>query len=205
MGYPVRGSSALRPERSLGANLSASWRIVADIEATLALFRNELWDLIDTGLAEVLAGEQQFRYLNRSRARTQGIESGLSARLGSWLMLEVTYTFTDTRDLARERPLSGRARHRGTGRVLVGGAEHDWTLSTRAQLVGKRHYFDVSDASAAGAALAAPLHVVIDARAGDRAGRQVDLFASAENLAGAHPRNTPLRPTTIYAGLNLSY
>ncbi|MET0342269.1 MAG: TonB-dependent receptor [Polyangiales bacterium] len=206
VGYRVTGNRDLKPERSLGANFSAEWRFVESASATVSLFRNELRDLIDTGLVEVVAGEQLFSYVNRRRARTQGVEAWLDVNLTSLLLVQGSYTLTDTRDLALKHALPGRARHRGSARVLVGGGARPWAVSARCQLVGKRRYYNEGQgASGTEVAFSVPAYASIDARVAYRVHRTTELFASGENLADVRPRNTPLRPTTVYVGLNLVY
>lgn len=206
VGYRVRGNPDLAPERSLGANASIAWRIVEGVSTTVSLFHNALRDLIDTGLVEVVGGEQQFGYVNRRRARTQGVEAWVSARLAALALVEISYTLTDTRDLSLKQALPGRARHRGTARVLLGGDARPWTVSARCQLVGRRVYYDEGEgADGTAVAQSTPAYAALDARLAYRVHRTTELFASGENLGGVRPRNVPMRPTTVYVGLNLAY
>lgn len=202
-GYRVRGNRDLKPESSIGANLSAELRASDRVRATLNAYRNDVRDLIDTGLVEVVGGEQQFSYLNVRRARTQGVETTVRVRAHALVEVEVAYALTHARDLTADRPLTGRALHRSSARLVLGGGERPWTVSTRCVLVGKRS-FGSADAGAGGQTDAPP-YVAVDARAAYRIRDEVEPFVVAENLTDASGTNLPLRPLTLYAGLNLSY
>src|SRR5690606_6161202 len=78
-------------------------------------FRNEIDNLILvrpvlTGLPET---PTDFEYQNVSRARTQGLETSISAKIHPTLRVGLGYMFTDAKDLEEERELEGRATHRG--------------------------------------------------------------------------------------------
>jgi len=201
--YRVRGNPDLRPESSVGAHGSAELRASDAVRVTVSAFRNDLRDLIDTGLVEVVGGEQQFAYVNVRRARTQGAEATARLRAHALVELELGYAFTHARDLTADRPLSGRARHRSTARLVLGGGAQPWTLSARCQLAGKRAFAPADDAATSG--VSAPAYVAVDARAAYRLADEVEPFVVAENLTDTRGPSLPLRPLTLYAGLNLSY
>ncbi|MET0286225.1 MAG: TonB-dependent receptor [Polyangiales bacterium] len=194
-GYRVTGNTDLKPEHSLGANLSAEVHGYKWVGGTLNLFRNELRDLIDTRLAGIEGGEQVFSYSNYARARTQGVESSVQTRPLEGLLFEVNYTFTDTRDLVEDTPLQGRARHRGSLRSVY--TRERYSFSARCLFMGKRHIMmDDRD-------LSSP-YAVLDLRASFVISRYVEPYLVVENATDSGDANNPLRPATFYAGLNLS-
>jgi len=201
--YRVSGNQDLEPERSIGSSISAELRGFEKVSATINLFRNDLRGLIDTRLLRVEAGEQLFTYDNFARVRTQGVETMLSLRLLDGLTLEGTYTLTETRDLEEKRPLSGRALNRGSARIVYGGLKRRFMVSARCVVVGRRKFF--IDEEEGTTTLRADPYAVVDLRGSLKLGKVVEPFVSVENASNTGNSNAPMRPATVYAGLDLHY
>lgn len=201
--YRVAGNQDLKPERSIGSSISAELRGFDKVSATINLFRNDLRDLIDTRLLRVEAGEQLFGYDNFARVRTQGVETMLSLRPVDGLTIEGTYTLTETRDLERERPLSGRALQRGSARVVYGGEKRRFMVSARCVVVGRRKFFIDEDSGTT--TVRSDPYAVLDLRGSLKLGAYVEPFVSIENATNTGNGNVPMRPATAYAGLDLHY
>jgi outer membrane receptor for ferrienterochelin and colicins len=200
--YRVSGNPALEPESSIGSNLSAEFSGLRWFIATLNLFRNDLRDLIDTGLDEVVGGQQFFTYVNTRRARTQGAEVTWSAKATRWLVVDLSYTLTHTRDLDANRALSGRSLQRGSGRLALGGGPSAWSASVRALIVGRRAFY-IAETDQLTTRINAPAYASVDARAAYRVTSHVEPFLSGENLTDAGGKNLPLRPLTLYVGVSI--
>ena len=203
--YRVKGNESLDPESSIGASVSAELTATRWLNLFVNLYHNELWDLIDSGLVEVTGGEQIFSYVNRDRARTQGVEAIIDVRILRIIRAKLTYALTIAQDLEQNRPLPGRARHRGAAQFIVGGGNAAWTLSTRCQLVGTRTF--PADAQTGEIALdrPAPAYATVDARAAYRVIDPLELFLVADNITDVQPESAPLTPLTLYLGLNIVY
>lgn len=203
--YRVQGNPDLDPESAIGASVSAELEAAKWLSVFVNLYHNELWDLIDTGLVEVSGGEQIFRYLNRARARTQGVEAIVEVRFSGIFRAKLTYALTVATDLEQDRPLPGRARHRGAAQLIAGGGAAPWTLSTRGQVVGSRSFTANMQTGEIGSDDSAPPYATLDARAAYRVIDPLELFLVAENLTDVQPVNAPLTPLTLYLGLNVAY
>ncbi len=114
--YGFVGNPLLKPERSQGYELGWSIDVpvakqprFATIDATY--FQNDIDDLIQTVYnASFTASTQE----NVARALTRGIELSLTVRPAAWLTTDVTYTYTDARNLATHTALLRRPKNRGT-------------------------------------------------------------------------------------------
>lgn len=114
--YGYVGNPLLKPERSRGYELG--WAIdvplahrprFASLDVTY--FQNDIDDLIQTVYnATYTASTQE----NVARALTRGIEMTLSLRPAGWLTTDLTYTYTDARNLATHTALLRRPKNRGT-------------------------------------------------------------------------------------------
>ncbi len=200
--YRVSGNEELNPERSIGSSLSAEYFGTRWFVATLNLFRHDVRDLIDTRLVEVVGGTQQFAYVNVGRARSQGTEAMWRVQATNWLLFDLTYTFTHARDLDKDRALPGRALHRGSLRVALGGDKRRWSGSVRTLLVGMRRFYEDDAAGGTDLTVARP-YVTADARAAYRVGEHVEPFLSGENLTNVGGPELPLRPTTVFVGVTI--
>jgi outer membrane receptor for ferrienterochelin and colicins len=200
--YRVSGNERLHPESSIGSSLSAEYFGTRWFVATLNLFRHDVRDLIDTRLVEVVGGTQQFAYVNVARALSQGVEATFRVQALSWLLLDLNYTLTRARDLARDRPLPGRALHRGALRIALGGRERRWSGSLRTLVVGERRFYEDSAEGDTDVTIAKP-YVTADARAAYRIGEHVEPFLSGENLTNAGGPDLPLRPMTLFVGVTI--
>jgi outer membrane receptor for ferrienterochelin and colicins len=200
--YRVSGNEALDPERSMGSSLSAEYFGTHWFVATLNLFRHDVRDLIDTRLVSVVGGTQQFAYVNVGRARSQGAEATWRVQATTWLLLDLTYTLTHARDLDKDRALPGRALHRGSLRVAVGGDKRRWSGSVRTLLVGARRFYEDNGDDSTVLTVARP-YLTADARAAYRFGEHVEPFLSGENLTNVGGAELPLRPTTVFVGVTI--
>ena len=119
------------------------------------------------------------------------------------LIVDGSYSLTDTYDRETDRPLEGRALHRGT--VSVRYRNKDWglELSTQSAIVGPRPFFVDIDADGEDDRVEAPTYATIDARVGKQLGDQVTLFIGGQNLLDEGSTTyLPLEPRTIYGGIS---
>jgi len=207
-GYVVAGNLELVPETSRNASLGVEWEPTDWLWLSLGAFRNDLDNLITTGtLEEAEAGSPtRYGYVNVADAYTQGGEAALALGLPAGIGVDLGYALTDTRDLVEDRPLEGRALHRGTFR-LTWRYEPWGTLAVlRGSLVGSRpYYLDVDGDGVEDRSDAEP-YATLDARISKELWGAVSLFAGADNLLDAGDAEwTPLPPRSFYAGLTGRY
>ncbi len=199
-GYLVEGNTALRSETSRAVNASVEWRASRTLWLSTNLYRNDIDDLIDTVVVAPSApGEStRYRYQNVARAWTMGAELSARLRPVEGVVIDLGYTLTATRDLANQRPLEGRALHRGTVGVQLRHAHTGLELTTRAAFVGARPFYSVPGVSEA------PPYASVDARAAWTWQRTLTLFVGCDNALDAGDAQVlRLPPRTFYAGLTL--
>jgi outer membrane receptor for ferrienterochelin and colicins len=206
VGYTVVGNPDLKAERSHGLDLSAEWTPVPACSLILALFRNDLRDMITTVTREDAgAAGMTFTYDNLSSAWTMGVESAARFRAGDWFTFQPSYALTFGYDGENDRVLEGRARHRPT--ALLRLVHPDWQLSglVRASAeIGRRFFVDddgdgVEELDKPGALVRA------DARIEQRIGKHAELFLGVDNIIDASDVYANLKPRTFYGGARGRY
>lgn len=200
VGYVVRGTPGLRPERSLGLTASLDWQLHSALTLSVSGYWNELFDMIayDTNtLGEML----EFRYANLGRARTRGGEVALSWRPHRVLSFEVGYALNDARDLTTSQPLEGQASHRGVSQVRLFVREWGLTVVVRGALTSGRPFSE----SSGGTRYSAPF-LTLDARAAKTIIAGLEVFVTGTNLAGAgNALDLPIPPRAVFAGASYTY
>ena len=201
----VRGNAELEAETSHGFNAGFEAR-VANVIWNVNGFRNEIDNLILvrpvlTGLPET---PTNFEYQNVSKARTQGVETAVSARVHPSLRLGVGYMFTDARDLEEERPLEGRATHRANTSISwLPSFGFEGTLDLA--LVGPRIYFE-EQSGGDDLEIETDTYAILNLRAAQRLPWDFKVFAGVRNaLDAGDPTYLALAPRTFYAGLSVDF
>jgi outer membrane receptor for ferrienterochelin and colicins len=207
-GYQVSGNPDLRPERSAGINLDLEWRPLLRARLALGAFRSDIRDLIIT---RVLGGEMvgvisRFGYENVAEARTQGLEAGAGAELFRGLRADVSYTLTLARDLEEDRPLEGRARHRGTFRLGYRHERLGLQANARGSLVGSRPFYRDDEGDGVIETVNSDPHASLGLRFEKVIWQQIEAFVGADNLLGAGDElYLPIAPRAFYGGLDFRY
>lgn len=201
----VRGNAELEAETSHGFNAGFEAR-VANVIWNVNGFRNEIDNLILvrpvlTGLPET---PTNFEYQNVSEARTQGVETAVSARVHPSLRLGVGYMFTDARDLEEERPLEGRATHRANTSISwLPSFGFEGTLDLT--LIGPRIYFE-EQSGGDDLEIETDPYAILNLRAAQRLPWDFKVFAGVRNaLDAGDPTYLALAPRTFYAGLSVDF
>ncbi len=118
--YGYVGNPNLRPERAQGyeagvtTDLPFSTRYPASIGVTY--FNNRIHDLIEVEYAPDFLSSSP---VNIDSARSQGIETTFTLRAASWLQADLTYTYTDARDLGSHALLLRRPENQGSGNLRI--------------------------------------------------------------------------------------
>lgn len=209
-GYRVDGNPTLAPERSRSLNLDAEWRPLAKARLSLGLFRTDIRNLIVTRLAAPgsSGAPTGYNYQNVAAAHTQGLEVGLAAEIVPGLELAASYALTLARDEELDRPLEGRARHRGTFRVGYRAQAMGFAASARGTLVGARPFYESAQGEPGErgemqrTVLARP-YLTLGVRVEKSVWRGLFAFLGGDNLLDAgDERHLPIMPRTVYAGLD---
>jgi len=112
------GNPLLRPEYSRGWEAGITTDLPVPAEAGAAslsatYFDNRLHDLIELVYAPV------YTSVNIDRARAKGVETQFSFRASAWLAGDLTYTYTDARDLGTGDRLLRRPYNQGGARLRI--------------------------------------------------------------------------------------
>ncbi|HEX6243993.1 MAG TPA: TonB-dependent receptor [Polyangiales bacterium] len=205
VGYVVLGNPDLKAERSHGFDVDVEWRPAPWAALFLALYRNDLRQMITTVASEQDAAGTVFTYDNLSSAWTMGLESAVRLNQGEWITFQGSYALNYGRDNEHNRVLQGPARHRPT--LWLRLAQPRWKLSglVRGSVeIGRRFYVD-EDGDGSDDLQKPPSLWRLDARVEQRIGDHVELFVGIDNLADASDEFTNLKPRTYYGGARGRY
>jgi len=201
-GYVVAGNSELQPESSQAANLGVEYRPANWIWLSVSLFHNAIENLIfpravDAGGAGVA---QRFAYVNVASAYTQGMELSARLRIVEGLSVEAGYALIHAYDEENERPLEGRAMHRGSLNLRYRHPSWGFEAAIRSSVFGERPFYEESGEEYE-TTIAEP-YATVDIRIAQRLWEHLTLFIGAENLLDAgHPEHLPMQPRSFYGGI----
>lgn len=190
------GNTALRPEtsRSFDFGIEKGDRNGA-LHLALTAFHRDSTDLIDL--------DSFFVYQNVARARAQGLELELGAKLTGNFRVEAAYTWLKARDLSANRDLARRPRHMLSASV-------DWTIPLAGLNLGAdiRLQGDSVEYSFLGNAISLDGFVVATLRASLPLDEHLEIYGRVENLGNAQYQtaagfNSPGR--SAYAGVRVRF
>lgn len=134
--YGAFGNPNLRPERSLGLDLGATYQTAVG-RVELSLYHQRYRELLGFG--------SDFRPLNTGRAFSRGVELSLAGNAWRLLDLHVDYTYTQTRDQLTGKSLARRPRHKFSATATASRRELGIDASLSLRHVGTRLDTDFSD------------------------------------------------------------
>lgn len=200
--YLVTGNPELGPETSRSFNAGVEWRSSRALWLSLNLYRNDIDGLISTVADPVVVpgAPTRYRYRNIASAWTMGAELSARLRPADGVVIDLGYTLTATRDEALDRPLEGRALHRGNAGVQLRHAASGLDASGRVAVVGPRPFYDTPGVPAA------PPYASLDLRAAWTRRRALTVFVGCDNVLDAGDAQVlRLPPRTLYAGVTLRH
>jgi vitamin B12 transporter len=130
------GNPNLRPERSKGVDVGFEQPLLGDrLSISATLFRNFIENLIG------FDSSPPFRAINTGRARTQGVEAGITVRPTLALTGKLNYTFTQANDQRTDKELTRRPRHQL--QLSADYQQPQWDVGAALRYVSSRRDFDV--------------------------------------------------------------
>jgi outer membrane receptor for ferrienterochelin and colicins len=121
--FQVQRNIELRSEKSWSFELGGQQTFEifgSPWQADVAIFQNEMYDLVEPQLIIGSAGIPVIQFSNVTRARIQGVEAGLKGWIGNQLLgIEATVTAMNPRDLTKNITLRYRHPIMFTSRFLV--------------------------------------------------------------------------------------
>jgi outer membrane receptor for ferrienterochelin and colicins len=210
-GYQVEGNPDLQPETSFNMSAGVEYSPADPMRLRVDVFRNQLENMITYGFLEDATSTTPARwtYVNVAEALTQGVELAAMLGLGDYGQLDLgyTYTYTWSYEEGVERPLDGRAPHRGTAAISIG--HPDWGLdgSVRSSLVGSTLFYYDEDGDGVEDEVDVDPYITLDARAQKRVLRKrLALFAGVDNALNAGDAlYIHLDPRMFYGGLTFHH
>jgi outer membrane receptor for ferrienterochelin and colicins len=199
VGYQVLGNTDLLPERSHGLNGDVELEVTESVLTYVSSYMNWVSDLIAIDLADSEVGLATYSYINIGEARTRGGEAGVRWSPGM-AELSADYALTDTLDVSADRPLPGRALHRGSLSAAVPILRIGLIPSGRARLVGEQLYFQDTNGDGEEETVTSNPYVALDLRAEQALSASVSLLVGANNVLDAGDDTLPLQPRQLYAG-----
>lgn len=127
--HTFRGNANIKPETSRSVEIGADFQM-GGTEATAAIFRNDIDDLIYTRLT----APNNYIYDNLSKARIDGLETRVKQALGGGFSASANYTLLYATDRDTGATLVGRPRHTLT--PTLEWKEGPWFTALSAEYVG---------------------------------------------------------------------
>ncbi len=184
--YGYVGNPNLRPERSRGveAGFTTDLPVSGARQASVGVtyFSNRVHDLIETVYAADFLSSSP---VNIARARTQGVEATLTLRAAAWLQADVTYTYTDARDLEAHTQLLRRPYNQGSANLRV-LPFHGVVVAPELLYVGSFQDYPTDDSGVPGYLVGrSPSGLIFNLNATWQVTPVVELFAWGKNLGNA--------------------
>ncbi len=154
LGFLVRPDSTLRPEKSTSYEIGTNYEfsiLKTPVYIDLALFQNDLIDLIDPDFPDKTKAEVQFR--NITKARIRGVEINIKTFLFDFLGLETGLTAMEPRDLDLNQTLKYRSKFVWTNKLLLPLSNNlqvlaDYRFKARNETIDDRLAFGIKDTEA---------------------------------------------------------
>ena len=211
VGYVVEGNTELKPETSRNVSAGVDWRITDDFVTSVSAYRNDVNDLIDSGMVDEGGAGSPARYafINVDKAVTQGGEVNLAADLWTGFTATGGYTFSHTLNVELDRPLEGRPTHRVSGEILQAVPQTDTSFMLRGSWSSARAFFFDTDGDGEDERINSPTSTILDGRVSQDLGFSrtgLRLFVGVENiLSDGDSDYLPIAPRTYLAGLTGRY
>jgi len=204
-GYRVAGNPDLKAETARSATAGLAWRLSPGRTLTFDYFHHRLKDLIALDATTLsLGSDNTFQYINVGAARSQGVEAALAIKFTDVVDAEVSYTFTDARDLELKRRLPGRPMHHSSARLRWKHPRSGTSAQVRAAVFGKQFYYGDNDGDGVEEPLRVPPYANVDLRvAQEILGGRMTFFLGVDNLLDAgDAAYLPLVPRLFYGGIS---
>ncbi len=204
VGYRVEGNPDLKPERSTGFNLGATWLATERASFSFGAYHNRVSDLID--VIQTDAGPPiVFSYRNVSSATLTGLDA--QARLHPWqpLELQLGYGWLRARDDDTGETLSGRPEHRAN--AVLRYEQPAYALQLRGVWIGSRSFaVDLDTGGTPTPAGTADAYALFDLRAEWLRWEHLELAVGMDNLLDeGDPQYLPIAPRAAYLELTWNF
>ncbi len=207
--YGYIGNPNLRPERGEGyeAGFTADLPVGANqnVTAGVEYFHNRIRDQIETVYAADFLSSSP---VNIDRARTEGVEATFTLHATHWLQADLTYTYTDARDLDRKALLLRRPYNQASGNLRI-TPMRALTIAPELLYTGVFQDYPTSNAGIPGYVVGrSPSGLIFNLNVTYRLAPHIELFAWGKNLGNSvfEPANGYQTPgASFLAGTRLGF
>ncbi len=184
--YGYVGNPNLRPERGEGyeAGFTTDLPITRDQNVTVGIeyFHNRVHDLIETVYAADFLSSSP---INIDRARTEGVETTLTLHATRWLQADLTYTYTDARDLDTNATLLRRPYNQASGNLRITPVRA-LTIAPELLYTGVFQDYPTSNAGIPGYVVGrSPSGLIFNLNVTYQVAPHIELFAWGKNLGNS--------------------
>ena len=199
--YGYVGNPDLRPERGQGfeAGFTTDLPVTANQNVSVGAeyFHNRIHDLIETVYAADFLSSSP---ININRALTQGVETTLTLHAARWLQADITYTYTDARDLDTHATLLRRPYDQASGNLRITPIPA-LTIAPELLYTGVFQDYPTSDAGIPGYVVGrSPSGLIFNLNVTYAMAPHITLFAWGKNLG-----NSAFEPVAGYQGAGASF
>ncbi|MDP8256264.1 MAG: TonB-dependent receptor [Candidatus Alcyoniella australis] len=204
-GYYMTGNEQLEPEQAWGFNAELEQSIFEYARICGGYFQYEIEEMIYTTVLEddYVSGLPLMTYTNLKSARIYGAEGSVGVYPHDWVGLQLSYTYSETRDLDEDQPLGTTPKHNASARLFW--EIEPWGLGGHvgAQYQSQRDYIGMG-----GRWYTADERFSTSARIYQRIGRHVELGFKVDNWLGYKwdregDGDCDMPPTGYYGSLKL--
>lgn len=206
-GYRVDGNPELEPERAWSESVSVGWSPRAELSFDVAAQRTDLTHMIavETVATATAGGPARYSYVNIDRAWTQSVDATAAWQVHERLELDLRGGLLQTRDLTRDRALSGRPP------ATAGAGARVWSPSDRLRFdtayawQAPALFFIDDDGDGEDETFEAPAWHMVDARVAVDLTDHIELHLGADNLFDTGDLEyATTRPRRVYGGLTVA-
>jgi outer membrane receptor for ferrienterochelin and colicins len=199
--YIAFGNPDLQPETSRSMNLGLEYHFTKSTVLKANMFYNHVDNMINSRfLSQNTDGVQYYTYENISEGKTQGIEFDSVFRFWKYFRLTAGYAYTETLDLANNKPFYNRPKHSGRLKFDWDFVKPGFSGNLRWRYIGKRLMLNIK-----GEEIMAPWYALWNTRFLQRVYNPLSIFVEVNNMFDYQNRDYVALPgRIIFVGIEIN-
>jgi outer membrane receptor for ferrienterochelin and colicins len=199
--YIAFGNPGLQPETSRSLNFGLEYHFSQNTILKANAFYNHIDNMINSRfLYQSTDGIQYYTYENISEGETKGIEFDSMIRFLTHYRLTAGYAFTETLDLANNKPFYNRPKHSGRIKFDWDFRNFGFSGNLRWRYIGERLMVNIN-----GQEVLAPWYALWNTRLRQRVYEPLSVFIEVNNIFDYQNRNYVALPgRIIFVGIELN-
>jgi len=192
--YIAYGNPELEPESSRSLNIGLEYHVSPKTIFKINFFQNHVDNMINSlFLYQDTDGIQYYTYENIAEGKTQGFELDGILRFWDSYRLTLGYAFTETLDLANDRPFYNRPKHSARLKFDWDYVKLGFSGNLRWRFIGERLLVNIH-----GQEMMAPWYALWNTRLLKRIYKPVSVFVEVNNIFDYQNRNFVALPGRIF-------